>query len=411
MPIEIGTRLLKTTEISSTPRANVIDGFERRLLRSCVDLPYAPIYQGGYGRMDASTPTQGLATSSVASCTAVVLHCSTTGRTILTHSPNFMVIGTVFVPIVDWIIGGDGKTDWSPSDRMAWYNGAGNKTPGVSVNVVVLRGFDYASERAAAYGHDGWMSDFRRFLSTAATARDFKVESCLDAPDVLKSGAVLVDKATARITYLASEKNRTSLMIDIENQRLVGQYTMSQQMQDLLVGNAINEHQPVDSPNLHLQYDVSSYGRAMPLPDEVRQLLRLMPATPTAQSLLLRTLKVSVDWIAGPGNASRTRDVFETSVKIGRPCELCGEIGHLKCTACRGAWYCGEMHQREDWKAHKAWCRSHPAPTVRPCELCSEIGLVKCSACKVAWYCGKEHQREDWKTHKKWCKLHPAPAK
>ncbi|KAJ6590183.1 hypothetical protein DFH09DRAFT_909004 [Mycena vulgaris] len=335
--------------------------------RGSVDLPYAPIYQWGYGRMDASTPAQGLATSGVVSCIVVVLHSPTTGRTAVTHSPNFMFM-TTFLPIVDWIIGGDGKTDWSKFDRMAWSSGAGTKTPGVVVDAVVLRGYDYESERAAKYGHDGWMSDFRQFLASASAARSFRVASCLDAPEVLKFGAVLVDKITARISYLTVEgPNSSSMMeiVDIENRRLVGQYTSAQKMQDLFIGNVLNERIPSDPTELHLQYAVSSYGRAMPLPDEVRQLLRIVPPNAAAQSLLLRTLKVSNDWIASPSGGpgqGMTRTLLETTLAAGRPCELCGDEGHLKCTACKGAWYCGKKHQHDDWKAHKAWCKLHPVP-------------------------------------------------
>lgn len=37
-------------------------------------------------------------------------------------------------------------------------------------------------------------------------------------------------------------------------------------------------------------------------------------------------------------------------------------------------------------------------------ELCG-VKLVKCSSCKKAFYCGNKHQKSDWKRHKKVCKL------
>ncbi|KAJ7033413.1 hypothetical protein C8F04DRAFT_1260933 [Mycena alexandri] len=244
MPLEITTRTIAMSETKPDTGRRSVPGLS-------VKLPYVPIYQGGYGRMDRSTPAQGLATSRVAS----------------------------FTPIVDWVIGGDGKTDWSHLEGVAWLSGAGAKTAGVSVEAV---------------------ADFRRFLDSAAASRSFRVASCLDAPELLKCGAVLVDKVTARITYLALKGGRES-WIDVENLGLANQYTMAQQQQDLFVAHVMQERQLADAAQLHLQYDVSLYGRAMPLPDEARLLLRLKPATAAAQSLLLRTLKVSNDWISGPG--------------------------------------------------------------------------------------------------------------
>ncbi|KAJ7721469.1 hypothetical protein B0H16DRAFT_1896443 [Mycena metata] len=356
MPLEITTRTIAMSETKSNTSKN-IPGLS-------VKLPYVPIYQGGYGRMDRSTPAQGLATSRVASCIAVVLHSPTTGRTVLTHSPNFMRIAVSFTPIVDWVIGGDGKTDWSDFEAMAWLSGTGAKTTGVSMEVVILRGSDYASKRAAAYHHDGWVADFRQFLSTAAASRSFRVASCLDAEKFLKCGAVLVDKVTARITYLALERGREHLL-DVKNPELTNQYTMAQQQQDLFVAHVLQERQPIDaSADLHLQYDVSLYGRAMPLPDEARLLLRLKPATAANQSLLLRTLGVSSDWISGPGlSMGLTKSMLNGTMQQGRSCELCGDTGDSVCSLCKGAWYCGKQHQTDDWKAHKTWCKAHRVTT------------------------------------------------
>ena len=43
---------------------------------------------------------------------------------------------------------------------------------------------------------------------------------------------------------------------------------------------------------------------------------------------------------------------------------------------------------------------------------CGNLGILKCSACKVIWYCGKECQRLHWKEHKTNCKsLQGAVAK
>ncbi|KAJ6629658.1 hypothetical protein B0H10DRAFT_1775861 [Mycena sp. CBHHK59/15] len=311
-----------------------------------VHLPYAPIYQWGYGRMDASTPVLGLATSYVAICVCVVFHCATTGRTVLTHSPPMMdSMKKNFIPIIDWVIGGGGKThQWSDSELENWLSGKDAKKAGASVDIVVLRGVTYESPQHDAWLLlNRWMSDFRLFLSSAASSRAFIVASCLDAPEVLKCASVLVEKTTARITYLTLESGAPFSLITIKNPHLVKQYSEAQQTQDRLVGVALQQFIPPEHVNLHLQYDVVSHGGAIPLPDEIRQLLRFMPAPPAGRSLL----------------AQWTRPFLEESIRAGRPCELCGDVGHLKCSSCKGAWYCGKEHQLEDWTLHKVWCKSH----------------------------------------------------
>ncbi|KAJ7188937.1 hypothetical protein C8R46DRAFT_1341569 [Mycena filopes] len=353
MPLEITTRTIAKNEMKPTT--------DREVPGLSVDLPYVPIYQGGYGRMDSSTPAEGLATSRVHSCIAVALHSPTTGRTVLTHSFNFLTIPVSFTPIVDWVTGGDGKTDWSELERQAWLRGAGVKTRGIKLEAIVLRGRDHAS--GTYFGHDGWMKDFRLFLSSAAAFRSLVVAGCVDAGEFLKCGAVLVDKVTARITYLALEGGREG-WIDVQNTRLSNQYTPAQQAQDSFVANILPERQPIDSAELHLQYDRSLYGRAMSLPDEARQLLRLKPATAEAQSRLLSRLNVSRDWIQGHGanEEGSAKKAFGSTLRCGRPCELCGDIGRSICSFCKGAWYCGQQHQTDDWKAHKVWCKAHREP-------------------------------------------------
>ncbi|KAJ7133750.1 hypothetical protein C8R43DRAFT_1073186 [Mycena crocata] len=354
MPLDIATRLIKMSELHPC---------DSKIGRTIVHLPYAPIYQWGYGRMDASTPVLGLATSAVTSCICVVLHCPTTRRTVLAHCNKDTVMTNSFVPVVDWIIGGDGKTRWSASDREDWFNGKGAKKHGTVVDAAVLRGCSHEYPQSVYLQHDRWMSNFRQFLSSASVSRMFRVASCLDAPEVLTCASVLVDKTTARITYLTLESGTPFKFISITNPHLKRQYSNAQQMQDLFVGISLSQRIPSEIVELHLQYDVASYKRAIPLPDEIRQLLRLMPAPAADQSHLLRTLNVSHDWTLNSNPlAWLTRQSFEVSMAAGRPCELCGDVGSLKCSSCKGAWYCGENHQLQDWKAHRVWCKLHPAP-------------------------------------------------
>ena len=347
MPIEVSTRKLKKRDLTSAG--------------SSYHAPYVPVYQYGYGRMDSSTPGEGLMTCKVASCLAVVLHCPTTGRTILTHSPNYLYMNT-FVPIVDWITGGTGQDLYLP----AWYEGVGARH--CEVDVVVLRGFLYATAEAMHYGHDEWMQDFRGLFSLLAPPRHIRV-NILDAPRVLTHGAVLVDKDTARITYLEVEARArprsadpiVDSFLDVQNPLLPHVYSQAQRSQDLFVGMLLGSQRVC--PPIILQYDVSRYCLPMPLLDYARQLIRSKKlGEPLAsQREIIRNLGQSVDWLDphNPQEEALLRRLFYKIVTIGPPCERCGDSGSKRCTACMGAWYCGEKHQKEDWKAHKDWCKAH----------------------------------------------------
>ncbi|KAJ6590789.1 hypothetical protein B0H10DRAFT_2092076 [Mycena sp. CBHHK59/15] len=278
MPLEITTRVIKMDELQPC---------NSKIGMTIVHLPYAPIYQSCH-----------------------FFHCATTGCTVLTHSPPMMdSMKKNFIPIINWVIGGSGKThQWSDSELENWLSGKDAKKAGASIDIVVLRGVTYESPQ-----------------------------------HVLKCASVLVEKTTARITYLTLESGAPFSLITIKNPHLVKQYSEAQQTQDHLVGVALQQFIPPEHVNLHLQYDVVSHGGAIPLPDEIRQLLRFMPAPPAGRSLL----------------AQRTRPFLEESIRAGRPCELCGDVGHLKCSSCKGAWYSGKEHQLEDWTLHKVWCKSH----------------------------------------------------
>jgi hypothetical protein len=48
-------------------------------------------------------------------------------------------------------------------------------------------------------------------------------------------------------------------------------------------------------------------------------------------------------------------------ISVGAPCEVqeCRKLSTLKCSTCRGVYYCSRSHQTEHWAEHKAWCKSH----------------------------------------------------
>ena len=318
--------------------------------------PYVPVYQHGYGRMDSSTQGQGLMTSRVASCLAIVLHCPTTGRTILTHSPNYLYLAT-FIPIVDWITGGPGQE----LGTVAWYEGVGASP--CKVEVVVLRGFLYATANAIHYGHDEWMQDFRRFFSKFTSERHIRI-NILDATQVLPHGAVLVDKNTARITYLevkgqAHPSSEFDPVLEVDNPLLPHIYSERQKSRDLFVGVLLTSRK--ECAPLFLQYDVSHYCLPIPLPDDGRQLTRSKRrGEPVAsQKGIIKKFSQPSDWLTTSSNLLLLTTLHQSAITDGPPCERCGESGSKQCAVCMGAWYCGKKHQEEDWKSHKARCKAH----------------------------------------------------
>ena len=39
-------------------------------------------------------------------------------------------------------------------------------------------------------------------------------------------------------------------------------------------------------------------------------------------------------------------------------CDICGIISTLRCSACKKAFFCGTLHQKEGWPVHKENCIS-----------------------------------------------------
>lgn len=295
-----------------------------------IRVPYIPIYQGGYGRMTKDTPGDGLCTSPVASCTSVVFHCSANGRTVLTHSPNYMYMDTSMGPIIRWIIGDEVMP---------------------RIEAVVLRGFMYASpQQAANFNHAGWMNDFRQFLGFCPCRPEI-----VDSSQMLMSGSVLVDKLTARIT-IVSNPGQTC----IQNSSDVGQdYMLYSSSIDVFIGNfQIVKRMP---PDLYLQYDVSKYNPHMPIPNEVRLLLRskYRGDSKSAQGAVLRSVGMG-DWINSPApQYLSVQTGYSAFDRKPMPCERCNSKGSKRCSSCLGAWYCSSEHQKEDWKVHKVWCKAN----------------------------------------------------
>lgn len=319
------------------------------------------ITQYNYGRVSQDSPGKGLCTDLVASCTAVVLHCPSTKRTTLSHSPNFMYM-TTFIPLIDWVTGGHGKENPSVDEQMAFFGGSGAEPCVLEAHI--LRGYAYAKAEAVTFNHVGWLKDFREFFGMVSKARQITLH-IFDSERLLRSGAVLVDKTTGKITHVelvAGMDNSAGLLF--ENPHFIGHYSGHQVHQDLFLGSLYNSRRTPEPMPLRLQFDVDHYCLPHPLTDEARLLIRSkrVDESPEAQSAIIREFGNSDDWIALARKKIEfvlLSNVFSTAA-ISRPCELCPEEGAKTCSACHGAWYCGDAHQRLDWKAHKGWCRRHP---------------------------------------------------
>ncbi|KAI5123161.1 hypothetical protein M0805_000864 [Coniferiporia weirii] len=330
---------------------------------------YVRVTQYNYARITPESPGKGACTDHVASCTVVVLHCPTTGRTTLSHSPNFMYM-TTFIPLIDWATGGSGREELTMDEQVAFCDGK-DARPCV-LEAHILRGFAYANPGAGKFNHAGWIKDFREFFGMVAQARRISLH-IEDSERLLVSGAVLVDKNTAKITHIDLASDALSLTqslrtaVTLEFPALVGQYTTAQEQQDLFIGALLNARRTPEPTPLCLQFDVREYCLPHALSDEARQLLRSkrLGESSAEQSAIIRRFEKSDDWVnkaAGSYGASpefRLLRSLLASAAVDRPCELCASEGAKTCSACMGAWYCGDAHQRRDWREHKSWCRQH----------------------------------------------------
>ena len=451
MGLEVGTLTLSLKDLnsahiplSSSPSGSPVSpgpltptssyGQTTHILR--YPAPYVRVTQYNYARIAPDSPGRGACTSHVASGTVVVLHSPTTGRSTLSHAPNFMYI-TSFIPLIDWVTGGTGFTrsngyrdaegpggDEEPTkaEQEAFCEGAGAR-PCV-LNALILRGYAYARPGASRFNHSGWIRDFRGFFGAVARTRGIAL-SIDDDEKVLRDGAVCVDKGSGRITRVelgedvrrafcssspdfayapdgprkdgygfGYESARGRVVLSLESHlpalaHTMGAYTHAQEQQDLFVGALLNARRTPEPTPLRLQFDGYCYRLPHSLSDEARLLIRSkrLNEHPSRQSAIVRAFGFAEDWIAagahshhhdyyngiesesnigfqnGGGGGSTTdarvlRSLL-TSTAHDRSCELCSEEATKTCSACMGAWYCGDAHQRRDWKAHKVWCRAH----------------------------------------------------
>lgn len=299
---------------------------------------YAIIGQTGYGRMDETTPLDGLATFGASSCTVIITHCAELKRTTLTHTPNYMFVKQTLEPIFNWTVA-KGENKFNETN---------------SFEVVVMRGYLYRDQQLSAnFNHRGFMKKLRDFIGVTYESHSVDIN---DTDPLLQSsnGSLLVDKSTAKITVL-----QLPLQLDAHDKLPTSSYNHQQLMRDIFAGDLF----PFVYPNngniitsRHLQFDVNQYTLHGKISDHCRLVLRARCSL-NCSDKELQCLLMSMNIYIDPTIFAQLKQTLESPASSGLPCERCPDKGLMKCSNCRGAWYCDRAHQREDWSEHMRFCR------------------------------------------------------
>lgn len=309
-----------------------------------LDWPYTPIYQWGCGKMDESTPSEGLCAWGIYQEVAIVMHCQASGRTVLARSSLYMDgPGKSLLPPLQWLFHGV----VGESRRH--------------VDLVVLKGHCYA------YPDEESKSHIERFMEQLKTLVDLFCEKLNVSADIdvgkecLMFGSLLVDKGSGHISIVWTDRDpewsgNFPTMMSIENSELTNRYRKRQRTQDILVGMCLNAH---DVLRYHVVYDVDRYTEHRPLLEPLRRLIRCKTRGEpiSAQLAHVRVAKYKEEEWSEPGAVGQL--LLKQLVEQGPCCEQCPKRGALACADCGLAWYCGQPHQKADWKVHRNLCREN----------------------------------------------------
>jgi hypothetical protein len=355
MPLQVQNRVLRSNEVQNVRAGKMV----------LFDAPkHIPITMWGYGRIDRSSPVEGLSTAGVASCTAVIFHCKDTGRSVLTHSPNFLQMNT-FVPMIEWLAGGTGEGLETYAKREMWKMGFGAKPSApCAIDVGVFRGFSYANNPGFG-GHANWMKDFRNVF--AEIEKNHPISFSILDEHILKYGSIYIDKSTGVVSIptLSGAYSRHTVG-GISNPTYDKGYGHLRGSRDSFVGNYVYSKQ--DVLDLHLQWDMQKYQLAIPVPADARLYIRNKLGDPRASADGKRNLDNLLKHLHEMGTPGRDENVqmddtlrgcVQTCLDMGMPCETCHNLGDKRCSKCGGAWYCSREHQETDWKEHKGWCKKN----------------------------------------------------
>lgn len=324
------------------------------------EVPYARINTDAYARMDPSSPGSGVAVDCVLTDLVVVMHCHSTKRTVVAHVSALGVAHAAYIPMIDWITGGPDTPRYS--NRPTWhelnafYSGLdvdGTKPTPTKIDIVVLRGSIYHAVPNVAQSifHEEWIRLFRVNITDMLRGRGAtaKIVNSL----VLKSGAVLIDKGSAKLTVIATSHATPSGMppipvVFIQSHEIPTKHTDAQYAHIVLTSTLELSRLPAGGVPVVMEYDGRVHIAPRPLSTEARVLLRsarqgLSPLSRALLSLVSQRFysKYFGDFRWIKNRSYRAAMELNLYMAATQPCcELCGEDGIWVCPFCRGAWYC-----------------------------------------------------------------------
>ncbi|KAJ7154000.1 hypothetical protein C8R43DRAFT_1106642 [Mycena crocata] len=285
---------------------------------------YERIGERGWGCLNPDSPVRGLCTDLVDTCLVFVFHCEGTKRTTLCHAVS--------------------GTDIAVFDAQIRYV-SGEDQCG-QVDIIVFQG--------CAYGEDGdnTMDQIRTKTMSCSTSLH---------PKPLDYGVVLVEKSSGEIR-LPILPSRADILepvpqylhcipspptpTTITETGLVDTFYRIQSTTSFIASEFTRQ------PCFEV-YDGSCRLDLPPSSEDTQEVFRIATMHPNFPSL-----EPIQQW-----DADVCKRVVRTNEMqgVGAPCEVaaCRKLTTKKCSKCKGAYYCSQNHQEEDWVKHKVWCRSH----------------------------------------------------
>lgn len=206
---------------------------------------------------------------------------------------------------------------------------------------------------SAGFNHIGFMKELRDFIRVTYATHSVNID---DTDPLLGSsnGSLLLDKGTAKITVL-----QLPLIEDSHAKLSTSSYTQQQLSREIFACDLFPFVYPNNGKIItsrHLQFDVNQYRLHGKISDHCRLVLRVR-CNLNYSDKELQCLLISQNIHIDLNTFAQLKQALEFPASAGLPCERCSNKGLMKCSNCRGAWYCNRAHQREDWSQHKRFCR------------------------------------------------------
>ncbi|KAJ7477607.1 hypothetical protein FB451DRAFT_1242826 [Mycena latifolia] len=316
---------------------------------------YERIEERCWGGMSPDSPVLGLCTDLVDTCLVFVFHCEASRRTTLCH----VVSGTdlaVFDAQMDYVTAVDSQSQ---------------------VEILVFRGI--------AYGNSGndvppeileqdiqWVSQILDRIRAERPSCSASVH-----PKPLGFGVVLVEKSTAEVTLPTPPSTPTAESVP-EFLHCRPSPAKDAKYSELL--RKIRRRQVVDALyriQSTASFIASSFTRSpcfkvydgtrrFPIPpssDDTREIFRIAtmhPNFPAFEPIQQSDVDICKRVVPTREMCGYVKSLAGL-ISAGAPCEVkeCRKLSTMKCSTCRGVYYCSRSHQTEHWAEHKAWCKSH----------------------------------------------------